>query len=269
MGGENIIGSLGYITSIQRNEGVLIISYPLSMQFMSEDLRRTLPNAELTIIFLFLFQLFILIISWSNKLAKRINSELKNLLNAVEKIEEQDLDFNIGTSNIKDIDIVLQGIEMMKNSLKIALEEQWFLEQQKKEQISALAHDVKTPLTIVKGYVGLLKETGMTEEQKSYCIYIEESSEQMEEYLERLLLITKEEIDDRESDKIIYIGELINSLKNQGEVLGKMKDINIICNIDIKEGIYLKGNEFELETCIDEYHNKRSRFFSKQLNDCH
>ena len=73
------------------------------------DLRRTLPNAELTIIFLFLFQLFILIILWSNRFAKRINSELKNLLNAVEKIEEQDLNFDVGTSNIEDIDIVLQG----------------------------------------------------------------------------------------------------------------------------------------------------------------
>ena len=84
--GKNTIGLSDYIISIEREEEVLIISYPLSMQFTNDGLRKTLPNAELTIIFSFLFQLFILIILWSNRLAKRINSELRNLLNTVEKI---------------------------------------------------------------------------------------------------------------------------------------------------------------------------------------
>lgn len=245
--GKNTIGLSDYIISIEREEEVLIISYPLSMQFKNDGLRKTLPNAELTIIFSFLFQLLILIILWSSRLAKSINSELRNLLNAVEKIEEQNLDFDVGVSSIEDINLVLQGIDMMKNSLKAALEEQWNLEQKKKEQISALAHDVRTPLTIVKGNVGLLKETDVTMEQKKYCNYIENSSIQMEKYLQRLLSITKEEVDNSESNSIINIRSFIDSLKNQGEALGEMKGINITCNIDIEEGLYLRGNEIELE----------------------
>lgn len=245
--GKNTIGLSYYIISIEREEEVLIISYPLSMQFKNDGLRKTLPNAELTIIFSFLFQLFILIILWSNRLAKSINSELRNLLNALEKIEEQNLDFDVGVSSIEDINLVLQGIDMMKNSLKAALEEQWNLEQKKKEQISALAHDVRTPLTIVKGNVGLLKETDATNEQKNYCNYIEKSSNQMEEYLQRLLSITKEEIGNSELDNIINIKKFILSLKDQGEALGKIKDISIICNIEIDEGLNLKGNGIELE----------------------
>ena len=121
------------------------------------------------------------------------------------------------------------------------------MEQKKKEQISALAHDVRTPLTIVKGNVGLLKETDVTMEQKKYCNYIENSSIQMEEYLQRLLSITKEEVDNSKSNSIINIRSFIDSLKNQGEALGEMKGINITCNIDIEEGLYLRGNEIELE----------------------
>ena len=121
------------------------------------------------------------------------------------------------------------------------------MEQKKKEQISALAHDVRTPLTIVKGNVGLLKETDVTIEQKKYCNYIESSSIQMEEYLQRLLSITKEEVDNSKSNSIINIRSFIDSLKNQGEALGEMKGINITCNIDIEEGLYLRGNEIELE----------------------
>jgi len=62
------------------------------------------------------------------------------------------------------MNVVLQGINKMKDSLKNSLQEQWLVEQQKREQISALAHDVKTPLTIVKGNVELLKETHMTDQ---------------------------------------------------------------------------------------------------------
>lgn len=248
--GRKSIGSSGYNTGIEREEGVLIVSYPLTMQFTSDKLRRIMPNAEATIVFSFLLQLIIIIIFWSNRFVKKVNNELRNLLIPMEKIENQDLDFDIGTSNIEDIDIVLQGIDMMKDSLKVALEEQWFLEQQKKEQISALAHDIKTPLTIVKGNAGLLKETDMTEEQKNYCNYIEESSLQMEGYLQRLLSITKEELDTNESNEIVYISKLMNSLKSQGEAIGKIEGVDIVWNIDVGEDVYVLGNELELERAL-------------------
>ncbi len=39
----------------------------------------------------------------------------------------------------------------MKDNLKISLERQWKTEQTQKEQIAALAHDLKTPLTVIQG----------------------------------------------------------------------------------------------------------------------
>jgi signal transduction histidine kinase len=247
IGGKGTRGLSNYITIIHRTEGILIINYPLKMEYKSETLRRVLPNAELTIVVIFFIELIAIIILWSNRFSKKINRELKTLLLATEKIKEQDLDFNVDRSNINEIDAVLQGIDNMKDSLKIALEKQWLVEQQRKEQISALAHDIKTPLTIVKGNAGLLNETDMTEEQKSYCNYIEESSIQMEKYLQNLLAITKKEIENNGPNEIIYIGKLVNSLRKQGEALGKIKDININWNIDIEEDLYIKGHVCELE----------------------
>ncbi|WP_193708338.1 hypothetical protein [Alkalibaculum sporogenes] len=70
------------------------------MQFRSERLKKVLPNAEVAIIFLFFLQLITIIVLWSNRFAKRVNSELKALLITTEKIQEQNLDFNVGNSNI-------------------------------------------------------------------------------------------------------------------------------------------------------------------------
>lgn len=248
--GYKSIGLSNYIIGIEREKDILIINYPLTMQFKSETLRGFLPNAEVTVVLLFLLQLITTIILWSNRFAKRVNSELTVLLKTTEKIQEQNLDFNVGSSNIEEIDAVLKGIDKMKNSLKIALEEQWLLEKQKKEQVSALAHDIKTPLTIVKGNAELLKETELTEEQKDYCNYIKESSEQMDEYIQKLLSFTKGEVDKELPNENIKVLRILNSLKSQSEALSKTKAINMIWKIDIEEDWYIKGNENELERAV-------------------
>lgn len=166
-----------YIVGIVRENDILIIRYPLTMQFKNDKLRRALPNAELVTLILFLLQLVTIIVLWSNRFAKKVNVELQTLLEATEKIQEQDLDFSVGSSNIEEIGMVLNGIDKMKSSLKISLEGQWLLEKQKREQVAALAHDIRTPLTIVRGNAELLKETELSEEQKNYCEYIVKGSQ--------------------------------------------------------------------------------------------
>ena len=245
--GDNSAGLSNYIICIEREKDILIINYPLTMQFKNDMLRKVLPNAELVVVFLFFLQLITIIVLWSNRFAKKVNRELQSLLETTEKIQEQNLDFNVGNSNIEEIGMVLKGIDQMKNSLKIALGEQWLLEKQKREQVSALAHDIKTPLTIVKGNAELLKETELTKEQKNYCNYIRESSEQMDEYIQKLLTFTKKEMDKELPHENIKVRKVLNSLERQSEALSKTKKINIVWKIDVDENQYIKGfgNEFE------------------------
>lgn len=245
--GENSSGLRNYIISIKRKEGILLIKYPLTIQYKTKKLRTVLPNPEITSIILFILELIMGIILFSNIFAKKVNKELKTLFTASEKIEEGDLEFDIGNSKIKEMNIVLQGIHKMKESLKIALKEQWIIEQQKREQISALAHDIKTPLTIVKGNIELLKETNMTEEQSSYCDYIEDSSNRMEKYIQSLLFVTRGKLENNSSDEKIYITELLDSLKKQVESLCRIKNINMIWQVNHEECLYIKGYKDELE----------------------
>ena len=83
----------------------------------------------------------------------------------------------------------------MKEALKISLKEQWKLERVRREQISALAHDIKTPITIVRGNVELLIETNQTEQQKEYTNYIAQSTHQMEHYIKTLIEFSKAEME--------------------------------------------------------------------------
>ena len=66
----------------------------------------------------------------------------------------------------------MMSLEKMKAALKDSLQQQWESEQQKNRQISALAHDIKTPLTVVRGNAELLAEGELKEEDQECVLEI-------------------------------------------------------------------------------------------------
>ncbi|HEY5585997.1 MAG TPA: HAMP domain-containing sensor histidine kinase [Ruminiclostridium sp.] len=183
-----------FYLKIPRKNEVYIIRYSIVAQFSSPTLRTFLPNPELLGILLFCFGFLLEVIILAYTFGKKFTQEMSSLQNATEKIQNQDLDFLIESSGIFEIDNALFSIDKMKEALKVSLKKQWKLEQTRREQISALAHDIKTPITIVRGNVELLIETNQTEQQKEYTNYIVESTHQMEHYIKTLIEISKAEM---------------------------------------------------------------------------
>ena len=57
--------------------------------------------------------------------------------------------------------------------------------------IMKLAHDLKTPLTVIQGNIDLISETELDDEQQLYAGYITESSGQMGVYIRTLIDISR------------------------------------------------------------------------------
>ncbi len=55
----------------------------------------------------------------------------------------------------------------MGRELTDSLQSQWRMEQQRTEQIAALAHDLKTPLTVIQGNADLLAEDALSADQQT------------------------------------------------------------------------------------------------------
>ena len=103
---------------------------------------------------------------------KKMKEKIQPVMKAVEKIKNQDLEYEVSYCGVKEIDDCLLSINEMRIALKDSLERQWQTEQDKNRQMSALAHDIKTPLTVVRGNAELLSETDLTEEQKNFQIVL-------------------------------------------------------------------------------------------------
>ena len=66
----------------------------------------------------------------------------------------------------------------MKEELRESLSVQWKLEQERVEMVEALAHDLKSPLSVIKAYSeAVLDDTEVDEEQRQYLAVIEENIE--------------------------------------------------------------------------------------------
>ncbi|MFT5871529.1 MAG: signal transduction histidine kinase [Clostridium sp.] len=178
---------------IERQDGFCVLQYYVQMSYQSEFLNQHFPSPEtimiVTFVILYVFIVFIVTTIY----AKNLNKNLRPLLQATEKIKEQNLDFDIKYSAVKEFNDVLLSISDMKTELKKSLKQQWNLEGAKKEQISALAHDLKTPLTIIKGNAELLSDSSLNKEQQEYIDYICKNSQQIEQYIKILIEISNSE----------------------------------------------------------------------------
>ena len=179
-----------YLLVTRENEYV-VLQYYIGSQFINEWFYKHFPSPEILLYILMGINCVAVCVILTAKFAKNMRAQLSPLFEATEKVAEQNLDFEVGHSKIKEFEDVLCSFSDMKNNLKLSLEKQWSAEQLQKEQIAALAHDLKTPLTVIQGNIDLISETELDDEQRLYAGYITESSGQMGVYIRTLIDISR------------------------------------------------------------------------------
>ena len=176
---------------IQRSDGYVLVAYNLKPYYKSTWMQKNLPQINILLLILLIIFCLISIVTTTLIWAKKISKELNPLLEASEEIGKQNLDFQVKKSNIQEFNAILDSLEKMKIGLSESLRTNWREEEKKRNQISALSHDIKTPLSIIKGNSELLGETNLTEDQESYLNYIGENTNRIGKYIETLMLINK------------------------------------------------------------------------------
>lgn len=231
---QNNTGTQDFIyfyLKITRKGEFCIVRFTYLAQFAYPVLRKYLPPPEILAYLIFIFAFLSEIFLLASSFGKLLTRKMSGMRNATEKIRNKDLEFTVESSGILEIDDVLFSIDNMKEALKVSLRNQWNLEQERREQISALAHDVKTPLTVVRGNAELLAETGLTEEQKQYTGYITENALRMEQYLKALIKMSQTESVTAFRSVKIDSGEYLERICRQISALGSAKGLTADCFI--------------------------------------
>ncbi|MCI8875310.1 MAG: HAMP domain-containing histidine kinase [Lachnospiraceae bacterium] len=118
---------------------------------------------------------------------------LKKLEAATVNIQQGNLDFTIEGEGNDEISELCSSFEEMRKRLKESAEQQMTSERENRELISNIAHDLKTPITTVKGYSeGLLDGVADTpEKQEKYLRTINNKANEMDALLNELTLYSQ------------------------------------------------------------------------------
>jgi len=118
---------------------------------------------------------------------------LKKLEAATVNIQQGNLDFTIKAEGNDEISELCASFEEMRKRLKESAEQQMASERENKELISNIAHDLKTPITAVKGYAeGLLDGVADTpQKREKYLRTINNKANEMDALLNELTLYSK------------------------------------------------------------------------------
>ncbi|MFG6330931.1 MAG: HAMP domain-containing histidine kinase [Lachnospiraceae bacterium] len=157
------------------------VATPQTKEFLGEMLMSVILIMAMTSSFL---------IAW---IYRSILSPIETLKKATQNIRDGNLDFEVEIEDNDEIGELCADFEEMRIRLKESTEEKVTFDSQNKELISNISHDLKTPITAIKGYVeGLLDGVADTpEKQEKYLRTIYNKANDMDRLINELTFYSK------------------------------------------------------------------------------
>ncbi len=157
------------------------VATPQTREFLGEMLVSVILIMAMTCSFL---------MAW---IYRSILTPIETLKKATRNIRDGNLDFEVEIGDNDEIGELCADFEEMRIRLKESTEEKVVFDSQNKELISNISHDLKTPITAVKGYVeGLLDGVADTpEKQEKYLRTIYNKANDMDRLINELTFYSK------------------------------------------------------------------------------
>ncbi|MCR4675483.1 MAG: HAMP domain-containing histidine kinase [Lachnospiraceae bacterium] len=162
----------------------------VAVHFQGEDILKFLTMDLGVSVMIILFFTAVILIMWIyGSFVQKIN----HLKEAAENIKDGNLEFDIDTRGNDEFSEVAKALEATRRRLKENAVEKLEAENNEKQLISNIAHDLKTPLTAIQGYAeGLLDGVASTpEKQRSYVKTICNKAGEMNTLLNELTIYSK------------------------------------------------------------------------------
>ena len=174
--------------------------------------------------------LAITLVLYAKRFLRAIEEPLRALQKGISNIEKDNLNFEVKTSSCDEIGELCLSFEKMRLALKESLEANWDKEEERRNIINGLAHDLRTPITVIKGHTELILEDILTEEQmKDSALAIQKNTSRLGRLVEALNQVNKWQQIDNLVDKKeeVDIEEFLKDKVKDYRVLANSKTIDI------------------------------------------
>ncbi len=242
-----------HYVSVSRDNGELcVLRYRLGAGFRNTGRLFDLdPNPHLLCVAAGSVTFGILAMILSLKFSRTLSEKLHVLHGIVYQAIDGESELLVKHSRIREIDAVTDAVNRMYRGMKIYMDRQYEQEQTRREQISALAHDIKTPLTVVGGNAELLEDTPLNENQTRYVQFIGKCAEQIGDYIRQMLEVSRSREGCPIQTEILEMEDFLDQLREDAEGVCITKDQELVFEIQNELG-FVEGNmERLLRACMN------------------
>lgn len=187
----------------------------------------------------------------TNKMARLDFSQKYRIVDTDDEINE--LGKNINTMSDK-LETTIKQLRENNTELEKDIEEKSKIDDMRKQFISDVSHELKTPIALIQGYAeGLIENVNTDEEsRKFYAEVILDESNKMDTLVKQLLELMKLEYGKREfNNKTFNIVELINEVIRKCKVMIDEKNIQI--KFEQNDPIPVVADDFYIEQVVTNY----------------
>jgi signal transduction histidine kinase len=198
--------------------GTLVLEPEISLQRAF----KLLVYLPVIMIVIFILTIIALIFILSKILADGILNPLRELNYAAERIAAGDLEFQMNYNRDDEFGKLCQEFDYMRLKLRSSLTKQAQYEKSRRQLIASISHDLKTPLTSIKGYVEGLQDGLVTDEvtYQRYLKVIWDKSNRLNHLIDDLFIFSKMElgefkIESVQVDADMLLEEILSTRENE------------------------------------------------------
>lgn len=161
---------LGDVEVVGGGSGLTFTAFPLSdggacvlvseylPQWVSRGLAELLPNPQNIMLVCAAVGSALSLALVARRASRVIARKMAPLIDAAARVASGELDFAVGHVNVREVMDVLDAMDAMRISLAESLEARWAAERTQRDQMASLAHDLKTPLTVLRANADYIAE---------------------------------------------------------------------------------------------------------------
>lgn len=213
-----------------------------------------------------LWVLFVVILTGILFYRRELEEPITILLEASEKIAGNDLDFHIAYGKMNELGRLSQSFEKMRSTLYQNNREMWRMLEERKKLNAAFSHDMRTPITVIKGYRDLLEKyipSGEVSEEKTMQILdmMKGQIDRLENYTQKMSAVQKLE-DIVPEPKEVSLKEFLDKCAQISKMLAK--DLQISYQTDSDTEKLFVDEELVLEV-YENLVSNASRYANDQI----
>ncbi len=148
----------------------------------------------------------------------------------------------------------ISELKTANNELQKDIEKKTQIDEMRKEFLSNVSHELKTPIALIQGYAEGLKECINDDEQSRefYCDVIMDEAAKMNNMVKKLLSLNQlESGNDIVTMERFNLSELVQGVVQSACLLADQKQVEI--HLNSAENVFAWGDEFKVEEVITNY----------------